>query len=145
MEFLKRLFGSGIKETIEAVGNAIDKIDNSEEKISMQLKYKELLLTVQTKLIEQELEITRLNSDNVKAEIQGESWLQRNWRPILMLICIFIVFNNYVLVPYFKAPSATLDNHIWTLIELGVGGYIAGRSLEKIAGSIDLKEVLKKK
>ncbi len=72
----------------------------------------------------------------VESEAKGESWLQRNWRPTLMLICMFIIFNNYVLVPYFKIPSAILDDHIWNLIEMGVTGYVAGRSLEKITDKL---------
>lgn len=77
-------------------------------------------------------------ADNVKAEAQGESWLQRNWRPILMLTIVFIIFNNYVLVPYLalftsKIVVLELPGGLWALLNVGVGGYVAGRSGEKIA------------
>lgn len=74
----------------------------------------------------------------LQAELSG-NWLQRSWRPILMLICIFIVFNNYVLFPYVnlffpgKALILNLDDNIWDLIKIGVGGYTVGRSMEKVA------------
>jgi hypothetical protein len=42
---------------------------------------------------------------------------------------MFIVFNNYVLVPHFNLPEKTLDDHIWMLMDLGVGGSVAGRNL----------------
>lgn len=72
----------------------------------------------------------------VMAEIQGESWLQRNWRPILMLTIVAIVANNYLLAPYlqlFGAPSLQLPlpQDLWDLMKIGVGGYVVGRSGEK--------------
>jgi hypothetical protein len=56
---------------------------------------------------------------------------------MLMLVCILIIFNNYVLVPYLsmwtdKAVILELPKGLWALLNLGVGGYIAGRSAEKI-------------
>ena len=70
------------------------------------------------------------------AEMNG-NWLQRSWRPILMLVCIFIVFNNYVLFPYLKlfVPDAAvelqLDQNIWDLMKIGIGGYTACRTIDK--------------
>jgi len=77
-------------------------------------------------------------ADIVKTEAQGESWLQRNWRPILMLTIVSIIFNNYVLVPYLslfteKVAVLELPGGLWALLNVGVGGYVAGRSGEKIA------------
>ena len=74
----------------------------------------------------------------VKAEAAGESWLQRNWRPILMLTIVSIIFNNYVLAPYLslftdKVTILDLPGGLWALLNVGVGGYVAGRSGEKIA------------
>jgi Na+-transporting methylmalonyl-CoA/oxaloacetate decarboxylase gamma subunit len=72
----------------------------------------------------------------ILAEVQGESWLQRNWRPLLMLTCIAIIANNYVLYPYLKlffaaAPLLELPDALWELLKIGVGGYVVGRSVEK--------------
>jgi predicted MFS family arabinose efflux permease len=90
-------------------------------------------------LVNKHQEVTQLIEGQTKiilAEAQG-GWLQRNWRPLLMLICILIIFNNYVLFPYLsmfteKATMLELPKGLWALINLGVGGYIAGRSAEKI-------------
>ncbi len=134
--FFAKIFGSGAAATIDAVGNAIDKIDKSDEKLDLQLKYKQLLLDVEGKYLDYEGRLLDAQKEVITTEAKGESMLQRNWRPILMLVCIFIVLNNYVLVPYFQIPSAVLDDHIWKLIEIGTGGYIAGRSLEKITDKL---------
>ncbi|MBI9112807.1 holin family protein [Maridesulfovibrio ferrireducens] len=70
------------------------------------------------------------------AEMSG-NWLQRSWRPILMLTIIAIVANNYLLYPYMalfwaEAPRLELPPQLWSLMELGLGGYVVGRSTEKV-------------
>jgi hypothetical protein len=134
--FLSKILGTGARATIESIGNAIDKIDRSDEKLEMQLKYKQLLIEIEGAYLNYENKLLENRSRIIETEAKGESWLQRNWRPVLMCICMFIVFNNYVLVPYFNLPITTLDDHIWTLMDLGVGGYVAGRSLEKISENL---------
>lgn len=73
----------------------------------------------------------------IKAEATGHSWLQRNWRPMLMLIIMIIIANNYIFFPYAslfttKAIMLVLPDQLWNLITIGVGGYVVGRSGEKI-------------
>ena len=68
-------------------------------------------------------------------EMSGNT-LQRSWRPILMLSITAILVNNYILFPYFSLfniPAAQLDFpvELWTLLNIGVGGYVIGRSAEK--------------
>jgi hypothetical protein len=72
----------------------------------------------------------------IAAEAGGESWLQRNWRPLLMCVFGLIVFNNYVLAPYLEAlvsfsVTLAIPPAMWDLLKLGIGGYIVGRSAEK--------------
>ena len=71
----------------------------------------------------------------LRVELAG-NWLQRSWRPILMLSITLILINNYLLFPYlslFGVPSIQLEfpDKLWNLLSLGVGGYVAGRSVEK--------------
>ncbi len=81
------------------------------------------------------------------AEIQGDSWMQRNWRPLTMLIFVAIVANNYIIFPYLSLFEATagattkleLPQFMWDCIKLGLSGYIVGRSAEKIAAGNGLK------
>jgi hypothetical protein len=74
--------------------------------------------------------------DIILAEAQGESWLQRNWRPLLMLMCIAIITNNFILAPYLGAIFSwkvvlEMPDALWELLKIGTGGYIVGRSVEK--------------
>lgn len=99
---------------------------------------------IRTKLLDLEDKAARadnlyreLQSKVLIAEISGQSWLQQNWRPILMLTIVAIVANNYLVVPYlmlFGFPSLILElpEKLWNLMTLGVGGYIAGRTGEKM-------------
>jgi hypothetical protein len=92
---------------------------------------------IEAQLILMESKIVQSKADVLKAEIQGQSWLQRNWRPLLMTIIIVIIANNYIIVPYLSAITdkvhvLDLPEKLWSLMTLGVGGYIAGRSGEKI-------------
>lgn len=93
---------------------------------------------IHSQLLDMKAEETRLATSVIIAEAQGESWLQRNWRPTLMLTIVAIVANNYLIYPYlslFGAPATVLElpEHLYTLMTTGVGGYIVGRSGEKIA------------
>lgn len=92
---------------------------------------------MQLALLNASSEETKQATSVLLAEIGGESWLQRNWRPILMLSIVSIVVNNYILYPYlalFGLPAVVLDlpNELFNLMTVGVGGYVLGRSGEKI-------------
>jgi hypothetical protein len=74
----------------------------------------------------------------IRAEANSQSWLARNWRPMLMCLFGLIVFNNYVLYPYLKlffaqAPVLEVPADMWGLLKIGIGGYVVGRSAEKVA------------
>lgn len=69
-------------------------------------------------------------------ELSG-SWLQRNWRPLLMMTIVTIIANNYLIAPYLSAVfgvgiALDLPERLWDLMTIGVGGYVAGRTGEKM-------------
>lgn len=91
---------------------------------------------ITTALIAQEGELRRAAADIVKTEALGHSWLQRNWRPLLMLTVVAIVANNYLVAPYAQAMfgwglALELPDRLWDLMTVGVGGYVVGRSVER--------------
>lgn len=67
----------------------------------------------------------------VAAEAQGASWLQRNWRPLLMLTFTYVIAHNYIVSPLCSLPRLELPPDMWELLKLGMGGYIIGRTVEK--------------
>ena len=83
----------------------------------------------------------------VIAEAKSEHKVTATWRPILMLVITAIVGWNYLFAPLIELiVQLTTDNQIpltielpeelWTLLTVGVGGYIVGRSGEKVAGKL---------
>lgn len=67
----------------------------------------------------------------IGAEAQG-NWLQRSWRPLIMLVFAAIVLAG----TFFDLPILADTSRFWDLLEIGVGGYVIGRSAEKITGRL---------
>tara|TARA_B100000700_G_scaffold189815_1_gene209189 strand:- start:52442 stop:52879 length:438 start_codon:yes stop_codon:yes gene_type:complete len=96
---------------------------------------------IQSRLIDSRDSAIKARMQIILAEATGESWIQRSWRPLLMLVIVAIIANNYLLAPYLGAMFGAglqleLPERMWDLMTLGVGGYIAGRSGEKIARGV---------
>ena len=119
---------------------------SDEERLSAKGKIMELQGQVMGMSLDYESKLTEAKSNIIIAEAQGASWMQRNWRPTLMLTIVAIVANNYIVYPYLAllglpAMPLELPEELFTLMQIGVGGYIVGRSAEKIAKSVDFKPV----
>lgn len=68
----------------------------------------------------------------IKSETQGQSWIQRNWRPYAMVAFILMIAAHWFgFTPPNLSPQSI--DRMFDLVELGVGGYIGARTLEKIA------------
>lgn len=99
-------------------------------------------------LLKSQDELAKLGASNVKAEINGHSWMQRNWRPSLMFVFMLILVNNFVFVPYavsfgLSVPMLEFPQAFWGLLTVGVGGYIGGRTIEKIKNPVATPSELK--
>lgn len=126
-----------VKGLVGAVGNIIDDLHTSgEEKAAAHLKLKQLEAMTLLSLTEAGQTLVNAQRDVLVAEAKG-GWLQKSWRPITMLVFVFIIFNNYVLVPYIAAfgaavPTLVIPNGMWALLNVGIGGYITSRGIEKV-------------
>lgn len=90
-------------------------------------------------------QLLSLNADELKsatsiivAEIQGGNWLQRNWRPIMMIWFAILVGMHWFGFTPENLSEAAVDK-IFTIIQIGIGGYIVGRSGEKIVRELGKK------
>jgi len=83
----------------------------------------------------------------VMAEAKSEHKITATWRPILMLTITAIVGWNYLIAPIANviltqvigepiALSIPLPDELWNLLMIGVGGYVVGRSAEKVADKV---------
>lgn len=113
------------------VGKVLDKIfPDKEDAAAAKLKLLELEQSGELKELETAAGI-------VSAEAKSEHWLVAAWRPITMLVFVVIIANNYILYPYLslfftEAPILDIPPEMWELLKLGIGGYILGRSSEKL-------------
>lgn len=72
-------------------------------------------------------ELTHLQADIVQRETGG-NWLQRSWRPLVMLAFAAIV----LLGAFMEIPYLDDDSRFWNLVEFGLGGYVVGRGIEGV-------------
>ncbi len=92
---------------------------------------------LQTQLLQSNTAELQAAAKIVEAEAKA-GWFSASWRPLLMYVLIFILIWNYVLGPvilfFFKASiTITLPGDVWTLLQIGLGGYVVGRSAESVA------------
>lgn len=97
------------------------------------------------KEVEMQLEQTRLEvrGQAIQAEAKGESWMQRNWRPLMMLWFGALIGGYWFgYTPENLSEDAILS--LFGLIKLGLGGYVLGRSAEKITKELSGSGLLAK-
>lgn len=71
----------------------------------------------------------------IKTEAASSHWLAANWRPITMLVFVALIVARWF---GFAAPNLSEAEYIklWSIVEFGLGGYVVGRSVEKIVPTI---------
>jgi hypothetical protein len=122
------LVGSIFKPAAEL----IDSLHTSDhEKLQIKQAMFELQIEAFNKAEEYETKLLDAKKTIITAEAQSQSWIARNWRPITMLTFLFlVVLDSLGLLPFRLAGEA------WTLLQIGLGGYVVGRSAEKVTNVI---------
>lgn len=115
-----------IGKAIEKTGEAFDKNFTSKEEVLQKVaQAQEHLLEVKKSII--------------LAEANG-SKLQRNWRPILMIMFGVVIVYNVMIAPIlfntWGIPKPELTSDFWDVLKLSIGGYVIGRSTEKVLPSV---------
>ncbi len=117
---------------------ATDLVDNltttEEEKLELKRKLIEVQNEFQSKVLDYETKLMESQSSIIRAEATSSSWLTKNWRPITMLtFLVLVVCDSFGLLAFRLADQA------WTLLQIGLGGYVVGRSAEKIVPAFKKK------
>ena len=128
MKILKTIFGDGAGKLVESVGGVLDNLSTSkEEKLEAKRKIKELMVNHQ-------VEVEKNVSERWKADMNSDSWLSKNVRP---LVLVFTIACTMLLV-FIDSGSITFQvEEKWTdLLQLVlitiIGAYFGGRSVEKL-------------
>jgi hypothetical protein len=87
--------------------------------------------------LDQEGKLTELKAQAqiINTEAASQHWLAANWRPLTMLVFVALIVARWF---GWAAPNLAEEEYIklWSIVELGLGGYVIGRSVEKIVPTI---------
>jgi len=123
----------GITDLIAGIFKpAAELVDELHTSTEEKLKAKGHLLDVQAaamqRVFDYETGLLEAKSKIVHAEASSQHWLTANWRPITMLTFLTLVVGDSL----GWLPN-DLRDETFLLLEIGLGGYVVGRSGEKIA------------
>ena len=127
MSIINKLFSGGASKLVESVGGVLDNvITTDEEKLEAKRKLKEVILS-------HEAEMERNITDRWSADMNSDSWLSKNVRP---LVLIFLVVCTMLMIFIDAGTIAFTVEEKWTdLLQLVlitvIGAYFGGRSIEK--------------
>lgn len=127
---------------VEAGFKLVDDIHTSDEE---KLTLKQHFLTIQANTLDTALkyesEILNARAAIIIEEAKGRWWEPKAiWRPLTMLTFLYMVVAYWHgWVPENVTPD--LMDKLFLLIQIGLGGYVVGRSAEKIAETVVNKNV----
>ena len=127
MKVLNKLFSGGASKLVESVGGVLENvITTKDEKLEAKRKLKELILS-------HEAEMERNITDRWSADMNSDSWLSKNVRPMIL---IFLVVSTVLMIFIDAGTIQFTVEEKWTdLLQLVlitvIGAYFGGRSLEK--------------
>ena len=128
MSILNKIFSTGATELIKGVGGIIDDLTTTEEeKLTAEEKIKDMILGY-------EGEMQRQVSERWKSDMNSDSWLSKNVRPvtlIFLIICTMLLIFIDAGFLNFDVKDSYVDLLQLVLITL-IGAYFGGRSLEKV-------------
>ena len=114
-----------VTNLVSAVGEIVDRLTlPGREKKQLETDILRLLIAVEEKTISEQ-------AASIREEARG-NWLQRSWRPIVMLVFTLIILAG----TFLNLPILADTSRFWDLLEIGLGGYIIGRGSEQLVSSL---------
>mgnify|MGYP001119731460 FL=1 len=114
-----------VTNLVSAVGDIVNRLTlPGREKKQLETDILRLLIAVEEKTISEQ-------AAAIREEARG-NWLQRSWRPIVMLVFTVIVLAGTSR----NLPILSDTSRFWDLLEIGLGGYIIGRGSEQLVSSL---------
>lgn len=128
-------------KAVDAIGSVVDNVSTSdEEKTQLKNELSSIVLDHTSNIITSQKEV-------IIAETQSESWLTRSWRPITMLTFVVMLVLRWTGITPQVMPLE-LEAQVFDIIQFGLGGYVVGREVTKVADrvtkNIDLTFLRKK-
>ena len=78
-----------------------------------------------------ELKILAEQHSTIRQEAASTHWMAANWRPLTMLTFVGLIVARWF---GYAAPELCEAEYLklWDIVELGLSGYVIGRSVEKV-------------
>lgn len=128
-------FLSFIGDIFKPAADLIDELHTSEEeKLTLKQQFFAVQATLYSKALEYEARIAEAQSRIVEGEAKSESWLTSNWRPLTMVTFVVLVVCRWFGLTVDITPE--IEEKLWGVIQIGIGGYVIGRSTEKVIPSV---------
>ena len=128
MSILNKIFSTGATELINGVGGVLDNLTTTkEEKLTAEEKIKDMILGY-------EGEMQRQVSERWKSDMNSDSWLSKNVRPmtlVFLIICTMLLIFIDAGFLNFNVKDSYVDLLQLVLITV-IGAYFGGRSLENV-------------
>ncbi len=98
------------------------------EKLALQSQVLAVSTELNTKALDLQAQVVQAQSQIITAEATSSSWLEKDWRPLLMLffavVVGFAIFNSGH-DPWGRIIDPSYIGDAMTIVKIGVGGYIA--------------------
>lgn len=99
------------------------------------IKMMEMTQTGELAHLDADVKLALASAGVIQTEAASSHWLAANWRPLTML-----TFCGLIVARWFGWAAPNLDPaeylKLWDIVQLGLGGYVIGRSVEKVVPSI---------
>ena len=100
-------------------------------------KQAEIRAVLLEEILKSDSELTRAQSAIISSEAGGDSWLQRSWRPITMLAFLILLFSYWFgFAPDYLQENTDVVDKVFSLLQIGIGGYIGSRGVEKVVDAV---------
>ncbi len=129
---------SFLSSAVAPITGLIDKMHTSDdERGAIQIELAKLenvirlqMLELEGQRIELKGQLIQAKSAIIIAEAQSQSWLARNWRPMIMMT--FATLIVLIATGWMDTDALiAVPEQLWSLLTLGIGGYLTLRSVDK--------------
>lgn len=124
---IKEIFSGLVSPITGLISEAIEDKDKANE---IALKLQVILDGASARASDYFKELLKSQTSIILAETHG-TFLQRSWRPLMMLWFAALIGMWWFGVEPDNFTQADKDN-LFGLLKLGIGGYVVGRSAEKV-------------
>ncbi|MFR5660008.1 MAG: hypothetical protein ACLUDU_19370 [Butyricimonas faecihominis] len=113
-----------LQNVIREIGDIVNRLSvSSKEKQKIQEEIQSLVYRYKSELVREQSAAVGKSRGN---------WLQRSWRPIVMLAFALVILSGM----FMESTLLSDSSRLWDLLEIGLGGCVIGRSGEKVTDSL---------